>query len=138
MILDAFAGHGTFIAGLIANLAPGAKITVAAGLSTFGDTDDAAIAEALLARFPEGGGDDPPFDIVSMSFGGFCESDDPPIAMSKAIASIQRRYRTVDADDPTHHPRAGDVRGVGGQRRIVPADMAGVVRERDRGRCARP
>ena len=101
MILDAFAGHGTFIAGLIANLAPGAKITVAAGLSTFGDTDDAAIAEALLARFPEGGDDDPPFDIVSMSFGGFCESDDPPIAMSKAIASIQSRYRTVDADDPT-------------------------------------
>ena len=101
MILDAFAGHGTFIAGLIANLAPGAKITVAAGLSTFGDTDDAAIAEALLARFPEGGGDDPPFDVVSMSFGGFCESDDPPIAMSKAIASIQSRYRTVDADDPT-------------------------------------
>ena len=66
MILDAFAGHGTFIAGLIANLAPGARITVAAGLSTFGDTDDAAIADALLARFPEGDDEDPSFDIVSM------------------------------------------------------------------------
>jgi subtilisin family serine protease len=100
MILDAFAGHGTFIAGLIANLAPGALITVAAGLSTFGDTDDAAIAAALLARFPEGAGEDPPFDIVTMSFGGFCQHDDPPIAMSNAIASIQTRYRAVDPDDP--------------------------------------
>jgi subtilisin family serine protease len=100
MILDAFAGHGTFIAGLIANLAPGARITVAAGLSSFGDTDDAAIAEALLARFPGGPSDNPPFDIVSMSFGGFCESDDPPIAMAKAISTIQTRYRTVDPHNP--------------------------------------
>jgi len=99
-ILDAFAGHGTFIAGLIANLAPGARITVAAGLSTFGDTDDAAIPEALLARFPDDDTDDPPFDIVTMSFGGFCEQDDPPIAVSKAIASIQQRYRAVDPKDP--------------------------------------
>ena len=99
-VLDPFAGHGTFIAGLIANLAPGANITVERGLTSFGDTDDVLIARTLTERF-DVAGDDPPYDIVSMSFGGFCENDDPPIALSRAIASIQARYRTADdLNDP--------------------------------------
>ena len=93
-VLDPYAGHGTFISGIIANLAPGTAITVERGLSSYGDTDDARIARALLDRF-DVEGDQPPFDIVSMSFGGFCEDDDPPIAIARAISSIQARYREV-------------------------------------------
>ena len=92
--LDPFAGHGTFIAGLIARLAPGCEITVERGLTSYGDTDDVLIAQALVERFTAA--DEPPFDVVSMSFSGFCENDDPPIALSQAIAHIQAKYRTTD------------------------------------------
>ncbi len=98
-VLDPFAGHGTFIAGLIANLAPGAEITVIDALSSFGDTDDSDIAERLLEMFDlSDDGSDPPFDVVSLSFGGFCENDDPPIAIQDAIARIQEHYRAPGAD----------------------------------------
>ena len=91
---------GTFIAGLFANLAPGSTVVCERGLTSFGDTDDVLIARTLLEKF-DVAGDDPPFDLVSMSFGGFCEDDDPPIAISRAIATIQSRYRTADdVDDP--------------------------------------
>ncbi len=92
LVLDPAAGHGTFIAGIIANLAPGAKVTCVRALSSYGDTDDAAIAQALLEQFPDDGSGEPPFDIVTMSFGGFCDDDDPPIAIASAIATIQARY----------------------------------------------
>jgi subtilisin family serine protease len=94
-VLDPFAGHGTFIAGLFANLAPGSDVTCERGLTSFGDTDDVLIARTLLERF-DVPSDSPPFDIVSMSFGGFCEDDDPPTAIAAAIATIQARYRTDD------------------------------------------
>src|SRR5690606_34641978 len=47
-VLDPYAGHGTFIAGIMANLAPGAHVHVERVLSSYGDTDDATIALALL------------------------------------------------------------------------------------------
>jgi hypothetical protein len=99
-VLDPFAGHGTFIAGLFANIAPGANVTCERGLTSFGDTDDVLIARTLRDSFNVPG-DEPPFDIVSMSFGGYCEDDDPPIAIAEAIAVIQARYRTdEDIEDP--------------------------------------
>jgi hypothetical protein len=97
-VLDPSAGHGTFIAGIFANLAPGSKVQCERVISSYGDGDDAAVAEALLAMFPDDGSTDPPFDMVSMSFGGFCDDDDPPIAIASAIATIQSRYNTVVAD----------------------------------------
>jgi hypothetical protein len=90
-MLDPAGGHGTFIAGIIANLAPGAKVTCVRAVSSYGDTDDAMIAKALMEQFPIGD-IEPPFDIVTMSFGGYCDDDDPPIAIASAIATIQARY----------------------------------------------
>ncbi len=98
-VLDPFAGHGTFIAGLIANLAPGAHVDCERALTSFGDTDDVVIARSLTDKFAAAGKD--PYDIVSMSFGGFCEEDDPPIAIARAISQIQATHRTAsDLDDP--------------------------------------
>ena len=92
-VLDAYAGHGTFIAGIFANLAPGCTVFAERGLSSFGDTDDATIARTLLEHFQDDA--TPEYDIVNMSFGGLCEDDDPPVAIAKAIATIQARHRTV-------------------------------------------
>lgn len=101
-LLDPFSGHGTFIAGIIARLAPGAQVTVERGLSSYGDTDDVLIAKSLMDHFPAGAAD-PPFDIVSLSFSGFCDDDDPPIALSEAIATIRSRYRTSDDYGPSNN-----------------------------------
>jgi len=95
LMLDPFAGHGTFITGLIADVAPGCTVTVEAGLSSYGDTDDKQIAQSLRERFPIGVL--PQYDIVSMSFAGFCLDDDPPLALSAEIARIQLAAR--DAAD---------------------------------------
>jgi hypothetical protein len=86
-VLDPFAGHGTFIAGLVADLAPGSHVAVEFGMSTYGDTDDVRIAQSLNERFPAG--KPPAYDIVSLSFAGYCQDDDPPLALSEAIARIQ-------------------------------------------------
>jgi subtilisin family serine protease len=94
-VLDPAAGHGTFIAGIFANLAPGSKVRCERGLSSYGDTDDATIAKILLEQFPADAAE-PPFDIVTMSFGGYCDADDPPVAIAQAIATIQARYAAAD------------------------------------------
>jgi len=99
-LLDPFSGHGTFIAGLIARLAPGASITVDGQMTSYGDTDDAVLAKALIHRFAEA--KTPPYDIVSMSFSGYSEDDDPPIALSQAIAHIQSKYRTDEDLEPPY------------------------------------
>jgi hypothetical protein len=92
LLLDPAGGHGTFIAGIFANLAPGATVTCVRALSSYGDTDDATIAQVLEQQFPADGSAEPPFDIVTMSFGGYCDDDDPPTAIATAIAKIQARY----------------------------------------------
>jgi subtilisin family serine protease len=91
-LLDPFSGHGTFIAGLLCRLAPGADVTVDGKMTSYGDTDDALLAQALMERFHDAA--NPPFDIVSMSFSGFTEDDDPPLALSEAIAHVQTKYRS--------------------------------------------
>lgn len=99
LALDPAGGHGTFIAGILGNLAPGSQVTCPNVLSSYGDTDDAKIARTLDEAFrddAEDGG--PKFDIVTMSFGGFVEDDDPPIAIAAAIARIQARYAPPDPD----------------------------------------
>lgn len=91
--LDPAAGHGTFIAGIIEQLAPGCRIELIQVLSTFGDGDEAAIADTLssLARRP----DDERPDIVSLSFGGYS-----PLGMwtlTKAITSLRQSGTVVVA-----------------------------------------
>jgi subtilisin family serine protease len=97
LVLDPAAGHGTFIAGLFANLAPGSRVHCERALSSYGDTDDVTIAQTLLAQF-DLTSDEPAYDIVTMSFGGYCDDDDPPVAIAAAIAAIQARYNVVEPE----------------------------------------
>jgi subtilisin family serine protease len=80
-LIDPVAGHGTFIAGLIGRLAPGAEVVVAQVLSTFGVGDDFAIAEVIAAL-------DPRPDILNCSFGAYTADDEPPLAMTDEIAAL--------------------------------------------------
>jgi subtilase family protein len=85
-LLDPAAGHGSFIAGLILQLAPGCTITVDRVLSTMGDGDEASIVDQLAAI-------DPGTDLVNLSFGGY--TIDGMYALEAAIRDLQANGRTV-------------------------------------------
>ena len=74
--LDFEGGHGTFIAGVIAQVCPDAEIRTAGVLSSFGDGDVADVIAGLQAGFAASSS---PIDIVVMSFGAFFADDDPGI-----------------------------------------------------------
>ena len=82
--LDPAAGHGTFIAGVVDQVAPGCAISVHRVLSTFGDGDEVAIAACLDALHP----DDPTHTIVNLSFGGYVLEH--PHLMARAVRRLQR------------------------------------------------
>jgi hypothetical protein len=96
--LDPAAGHGTFIAGLITQVAPGCTVSVGRVASMYGDTDEFAAAtaiQALLVDTVEG----PNVDdrtILSLSFGGYA-MDDEATALAYAIREFQARGGVVVA-----------------------------------------
>ena len=99
--LDAAAGHATFIAAIIEQLAPGATVEVRQVLTTFGDGSDSDVAAALWALV-----DDPP-QVVNLSFAGYSEDDGPPLAVRQAIAALVGRGVVVVAaagNDATCRP----------------------------------
>lgn len=84
--LDPVAGHGTFIAGLLRWLAPGAAVVVHRVLSTMGDGDELTIAKRLdlLADVPW------PVDVVNLSFGGY-GYDDRMDTLARAVRRLVNR-----------------------------------------------
>ena len=81
--VDPAAGHGTFVAGVVAQVAPGTSITVHRVLSTFGDGDEWAIATAIAALAP----DQPEQTILNLSFGGYVLEQ--ALVLAWAIRGIQ-------------------------------------------------
>ena len=74
--LDFEGGHGTFIAGIIAQLCPDAEVHIAGVLSSFGDGDVAGVVAGLQAGLSTA---DQPIDLVVMSLGAFLADDDPGV-----------------------------------------------------------
>jgi hypothetical protein len=69
--LDPVAGHGTFIAGIIEQLAPGCRIDVRHVIRPLGDTDEVTIGDSIHQVVDEMvQGQLPPPVILNMSFGG--------------------------------------------------------------------
>jgi hypothetical protein len=83
--LDPVAGHGTFIAGIIEQLAPGCTITVRGLVNPLGDVAESVVVGALYDAANEPAAMRP--DIVSCSFGGPAESQ--PAALASAVAKVQ-------------------------------------------------
>jgi subtilisin family serine protease len=76
------AGHGTFLAGLLTRLAPGAALLVRRVLDGDGLTDEASVARAvnrLRERPPQ---------VLNLSFGGHTFDDRPPPMLGDAIAAL--------------------------------------------------
>ncbi|MEY2434519.1 MAG: hypothetical protein QOC92_4244, partial [Acidimicrobiaceae bacterium] len=86
--LDPAAGHGTFIAGLIEQLAPGCDLTVELVLTTYGDGDEFAIAQCITTL-------DPSIDLLNLSFGGYAMEE--MFALATAIRRVRANGTVVVA-----------------------------------------
>jgi subtilisin family serine protease len=109
-ILDAQAGHGTFLAGLILQLAPGVSVLARKVLDSHGVTDDLAVARAVDA-LPAG------VDVINLSLGGYTELDAAPPALT---ASLRKRI----AEDTVVVAAAGND---GKRRKFWPAAVEEIV-----------
>lgn len=72
---DPYAGHGSFVAGVIRCLAPGSDIVVERVIGPHG-----FVAEAdMITQIKQGLGRSP--DLISMSAGGYTRHDEPPLGL---------------------------------------------------------
>jgi hypothetical protein len=87
---DAETGHGTFIAGLILQVAPAAEVHVVKVLDSHGVGDDAAVA-AAMEQLPQD------IDIVNLSLGGYTDDDSAPLAIACALNAMRKQRNVVVA-----------------------------------------
>ena len=87
---DAEAGHGTFIAGLILQVAPAAEVYVVRVLDSQGVGDDVAVASAM-EQLPQD------IDIVNLSLGGYTDRDAGPLALAAALRALRTQGGAVVA-----------------------------------------
>ncbi|REE95425.1 S8 family peptidase [Thermomonospora umbrina] len=83
--LDAQAGHGTFIAGVVLQHAPSARIRARRVLGGDGVGDELAVLRALSGLRRCG-----PVDVLNLSLGCFTFDDRPSPVLARAIAALGR------------------------------------------------
>ncbi|HEX2698738.1 MAG TPA: S8/S53 family peptidase [Acidimicrobiales bacterium] len=86
-IRSVFGGHGTFVAGVIRQLAPDTELDPEVTLDEVGVVDDVELALDLLRQRSA--------DIVNLSLAGPSEDDLPPQALTKALTELGKRSRAV-------------------------------------------
>ena len=86
--LDPAAGHGTFIAGLVLQVEPTARISCTRVLTGLGDGDEVAIATAIESLAGE-------VDVLNLSFSGYVL--DHPAVLAAAVRLVQRKGAVVVA-----------------------------------------
>jgi Subtilase family len=87
---DAEAGHGTFVSGLIRQVAPAAHILDAKVLDSHGVGDDFTVAQAI-ERLPAA------VTIVNLSLGGYTDDDSAPLAIAGALRVVRSRGGAIVA-----------------------------------------
>jgi hypothetical protein len=81
-VLDAQAGHGTFVAGLILRHAPGVRLKALRLLDSRGLSDQAALLRALGRLRNER------IDVLNLSFGGHTFDNEPPLGLAEALSAF--------------------------------------------------
>lgn len=87
--LDLGAGHGTFVAGIIEQVEPGAEIRVYRALDSDGIGSEAAVASAMVLAAKEGA------KIICLSLGLQTEDDRPPVGLQVAVEAIREQWSDV-------------------------------------------
>jgi hypothetical protein len=97
---DAEAGHGTFVSGVIRQVAPAAHVHVVKVLDSQGVGDDLTVARAM-ENLPRD------VQIVNLSLGGYTDDDSAPLAIASALRIIRGRGGAIVAaagNDGTKRP----------------------------------
>jgi len=89
--LGAAGGHGTFVAGIIRQVAPGCTVKVYRALDADGVGGEVQVAQAILKAAADGA------DVINLSLGGSTLFGDPPLAIEDALANIPQRVQVVAA-----------------------------------------
>ena len=78
--LDFDAGHGSIVAGVVQQVAPGAEITVYRALDSDGLASEVTVACEMIRAVKQGGA-----QIVNLSLGGHTLDNVPPVALQAAL-----------------------------------------------------
>lgn len=95
--LDAQAGHGTFIAGIVRQHAPGARLMVGRVLGSDGVCDEVDLLLALNALRASATGRNRRIGVLNLSLGAYTWNDQPPALLSLAIEAIAAETVVVAA-----------------------------------------
>lgn len=88
-LLNFAAGHGTFVAGIIQQIAPGAKISVYRAIGSDGIGNDVDVAEAILLAAHEGA------QIINLSLGTAARGKERPVATRVAMQILAKEHPDV-------------------------------------------
>lgn len=106
-ILDQQAGHGTFVAGVVAQHAPAARIHTRAVLDSYGHGAESDIAQAIrdaataFRHDPAAG-----WLVLNLSLGGYTDGDVAPLAILDALDTLSPEAVVVAAAG-NDHPNCG-------------------------------
>ncbi len=83
-------GHGTFVAGVVRQAAPGVRVDPESALGPTGVGDEAMLVAALGRLAPE-------VSVVNLSLGGFTLDDQPSLPLANAVAGLPSTTAVVAA-----------------------------------------
>ncbi len=87
--IDDQAGHGTFIAGVVASRAPSATIQVTKVLDSEGYGSELDVARAIVQHADA--------DVINLSLGCYSHDDEPPLAIAEALSRVSPKTVVVAA-----------------------------------------
>ncbi|GAA2710162.1 S8/S53 family peptidase [Micromonospora olivasterospora] len=83
-------GHGTFVAGVVRQAAPGVRVDPEQALNATGVGDEASVVAAMGRLVPE-------VSIINLSLGGFTQDDQPSLPLANAVAALPATSAVVAA-----------------------------------------
>ncbi|WFE43478.1 S8/S53 family peptidase [Verrucosispora sp. WMMD1129] len=89
-VLAVQGGHGTFVAGVVRQAAPGVHVDPEAALAPTGIGDEAMVVAAMGRLTPE-------VSVVNLSLGGFTLDDQPSMPLANAVAGLPPSTAVVAA-----------------------------------------
>lgn len=87
-VLDSQNGHGSFVAGVVHQVAPELRVDPGRVLDSTGLGDDATVTRELLETSAA---------VVNLSLGGYTEDDRAPVAMAEVVRMLTRSRVVVAA-----------------------------------------
>ncbi|MFJ6197423.1 S8 family serine peptidase [Micromonospora sp. NPDC092111] len=91
-------GHGTFVAGVVRQAAPGVRVDPEQALNASGVGDEATVVAAMGRLAPD-------VSVINLSLGGFTQDDQPSLPLANAVAALPPTSAVVAAAGNAGHNR---------------------------------